>query len=112
MSKTTKKRSQKAGLPPGTPVHIGEKKTETPIITMLRFNESTYQEKVAATVAECLESIDENHRTWISVKGLHEIETVQQLATGLGLHPLVLKTSLIPINGQNLRTMTHTYFLC
>jgi len=43
MSKITKKRSQKAGLPPGTLVHIGEKKTEKLKITIMDYNETQFR---------------------------------------------------------------------
>lgn len=45
MPKLIKKRSEKAGLPPGTPVHIGEKRIEKAKITVLDYDESRFQEK-------------------------------------------------------------------
>jgi len=45
MPKPIKKRSKKAGLPPGTLVHIGEKKAETPKITIMDYDEAHFQEK-------------------------------------------------------------------
>src|SRR4030042_1764612 len=47
MPKLMKKRSRKAGLPPGTLIHIGEKKTEEIKITIMDYDESQFQEKEA-----------------------------------------------------------------
>jgi len=43
MSKVTKKRSLKAGLPPGTLVYIGERKAEAVRITVIDYDESSFQ---------------------------------------------------------------------
>ena len=39
------KAREKVGLPPGTLVHIGEKKTEKAKITIIDFNEAQLEEK-------------------------------------------------------------------
>lgn len=39
MPKLVKKRSKKAGFPPGTIVHIGNKRTEKTKITIVDYNE-------------------------------------------------------------------------
>jgi len=45
MPKLIKKRSGKSGLPPGTLIHIGEKKNEEPKITIIDYDDSSFQEK-------------------------------------------------------------------
>jgi len=45
MSRFIKKRSKKAGLPPGTLVHIGEKKTEKVRTTIIDYDEANFEEK-------------------------------------------------------------------
>jgi len=53
MPKLIKKRSKKAGLSPGTLIHIGEKKAETLKITVMDYDEAHFQEKEINTVEEC-----------------------------------------------------------
>jgi magnesium transporter len=53
MPKLTKKRSRKAGLPPGTLVHIGERKTEEVRISIMDYTKTHLQEKEAKTADEC-----------------------------------------------------------
>ena len=45
MPKLIKERSKKAGLPPGTIIHIGEKKTGEAKIKIIDYDEAHLQEK-------------------------------------------------------------------
>jgi magnesium transporter len=94
MSKLIKKRSKKAGLPPGTLVHIGEKKTDTPKITVMDYDEAHFQEKEIKTIEECFLFKDKPTVTWINIDGLHQVEILEKLGECYGLHPLVLEDIL------------------
>ncbi len=91
MPKLIKKRSKKSGLPPGTLVHIGEKKTEEPKITIIDYDESHVEEKEVKTVEECFVFKDKSTVTWINMDGLHQIKILEKLGECYGLHPLVLE---------------------
>jgi len=94
MPKLTKKRSQKAGLPPGTLIHIGEKKREEPKITILDYDEAQFQEREAKSTKECFPFKEKPTVTWINVEGLHQVEVLERLGGCYGLHPLVLEDIL------------------
>jgi magnesium transporter len=94
MPKLIKKRSKKAGLPPGTLIHIGEKKSETPKITIIDYDEASYQEKEIKTIEECLLFKDKPTVTWMNVDGLHQIEILEKIGECYGLHPLVMEDIL------------------
>jgi len=47
------KRLKKVGLPPGTPVYVGEKKIDRARIKIIDYDEAQFQEKEAKTVEEC-----------------------------------------------------------
>jgi len=51
--KPVKRRSKKAGLSPGTLVHIGEKKAENVRITYIDFDGQSFQEKHVTNIEEC-----------------------------------------------------------
>jgi magnesium transporter len=55
MQKLATKRaaSAKIGLPPGTLVHVGEKKAEKVRISIIDYDERQFEEKEAKTVEEC-----------------------------------------------------------
>ena len=94
MIQPTPKRSRKAGLPPGTPVHLGERKSETTRLMLLHYDEQQAVEKQIEAVEECQSFRDRPGVTWINVTGLHEVERLAQLGGTLGLHPLVLEDIL------------------
>ncbi len=94
MPKLIKKRSKKAGLPPGSLVHIGEKKAETLKITVMDYDEAHFEEKEIKTIDECFIFKDKLTVTWINIDGLHQVEILEKLGECYGLHPLVLEDIL------------------
>ena len=94
MQKLTKKRSKKVGLPPGSLIHIGEKKKEGTKISIQDYDETNFQEKEAKTIDECFLLKDKPTVTWINVDGIHQIEILEKLGNCFGLHPLVLEDIL------------------
>jgi magnesium transporter len=94
MAKLIKKRSKKAGLPPGTLVHIGEKRAGEPKITLIDYDEANYQERDVRSVEECFPFREKPSVTWINVEGVHDVEVVEKLGHCFGLHPLVLEDIL------------------
>ena len=94
MPRTVQKRSRKAGLPPGTPVHIGERKSETTRLTLLHYNEQRAVEQEIKTVDEAQALRSSPGVSWINVTGLHDVEQLAQFGKAFGLHPLVLEDVL------------------
>jgi magnesium transporter len=94
MPKLIKKRSKKAGLEPGSLVHIGEKKTEEVKITIIDYDESHFQEKEAKSIEECFVFKDKPTVTWINIEGIHQIEILEKLGECYGLHPLIMEDIL------------------
>ena len=89
-----KKRSKKRGLPPGTLVHIGEKKIEKVRIRVIDYDEAQLQEKEPKTIEECFPFKNLPTVTWINIDGLHDIEVMEKIGKHFGLHPLVLEDIL------------------
>jgi magnesium transporter len=94
MSKLIKKRSKKAGLPPGSLVHIGEKKVEEVKITIIDYDETHFQEKEAKSIEECFTFKEKPTVTWINVEGIHQVEILEKLGECYGFHPLILEDIL------------------
>lgn len=93
-SRFTKKSPEKAGLPPGTLVHIGEKMLEKAKITIIDYDETNFQEKEAKTVEECFPFKDEPTNTWINIDGLHEVDIIEKIGKHFDVHPLILEDIL------------------
>jgi len=93
-AKRTKRRSKKAGLPPGTLIHIGEKKAEKVRITVIDYDEQHFQEKQVVNVEECFPFKATPTVTWINIDGLHQIDIIKKLGQHFELHPLILEDIL------------------
>ncbi len=84
-------RSEKAGLPPGTLMHIGEEKQHTPKISIIDYNETKFEEKIAQTVEECFPFRRKKSVTWINIDGIHDIKIIEDLGKHFGFHSLLLE---------------------
>jgi magnesium transporter len=89
-----KKRSGKAGMPPGSLVHIGEKKEERARITLMDYDQNEVQEREVKDIAECFPFRDTPTVTWINIDGLHDVEVIERLGGHFNLHPLILEDIL------------------
>ncbi|MFW6145919.1 MAG: magnesium/cobalt transporter CorA [Planctomycetota bacterium] len=89
MRKLIRSQSTKRGLPPGTPVFVGERRAETPAITLIDYDASELHERRVDGVDACLPFKDTSTITWINVDGLHDADLVQALCEGFAIHPLV-----------------------
>jgi magnesium transporter len=92
--KSTRRRSQKAGLPPGTLVHIGEQRSEEVLVTVIDYDEAHFTQETLKAVEECFVFKDSPSVTWINVDGIHQEKVLQQLGECYGLHPLMLEDIL------------------
>jgi len=91
LSKLVKKKSKKAGLPPGSIAHIGNKRAKKTKITIVDYNEKQFQEKEAKTVKECFPYKNKPTVTWINIDGLHEVKIIEELGKNYNFHPLILE---------------------
>jgi magnesium transporter len=89
--KFVKKASETAGLPPGTVVHVGEKKSVKTRITLFDYDKSAYLEKELSSIEDCFPFKDKTSVTWINIDGIEQIEIIQKIDTHFGIHPLVLE---------------------
>ncbi len=94
MSRINRKRSKKAGLPPGTLVHIGKRKTEKAGITIIDYDQTNFQEKEVKSVEECFPFKDTSTVTWINIDGIHQTEIIEKIGMHFNLHPLILEDIL------------------
>jgi magnesium transporter len=96
MSRWFKKRSKKAGLSPGTLVHIGEKKIEKVRIFLIQYDGNQAVEKEVSRPEDCFPILDSPTVTWIHVIGLHETDILKKFGDLLKLNHLVLEDILNP----------------
>jgi len=91
MPRYGRRKAKKVGLPPGTLIHVGNKKTEQVKITVIDYDESALQEKKVTNVEECNPFKEKPTVTWINVDGIHDVNTIEKIGENYGIHPLLLE---------------------
>ncbi|UCF69763.1 MAG: magnesium/cobalt transporter CorA [candidate division WOR-3 bacterium] len=91
MSKYGRRKAKKVGLPPGTLIHVGERKTEQVKITVIDYDESAVRESTITKVEECYPFKDSPTVTWINIDGIHDVDTIERIGKNYGIHPLLLE---------------------
>ena len=94
MAKLVKKRTQKSGLPPGTLIHIGEKRTEKVKIRIMDYSDMGLKEMEADTIETCFPFKDKPTNTWINIEGIHDVRVLERLGECYGFHTLILEDIL------------------
>ena len=87
----TSARSEKAGLPPGTLMHIGETRRHKPKISILDYDEHQLEEKIAQSVEECFPFRRKKSITWINIDGIHDPKIIRDIGEHFGFHYLILE---------------------
>jgi magnesium transporter len=91
MAKLVKKVSKKAGLPPGTLVHIGEDQKEKVKLRLIDYTEDHFEEKELHTIFQSFPYRDKESVTWLDIVGVHEVEIIGALGKHYNLHALLLE---------------------
>lgn len=89
-----KKKSVKVGLPPGSFIHVGEKKVEKAKISLAEYDEKNVEMREITSIEEIEAYTDTPQVTWINVCGLHDTELLKQIGEKFNIHPLVLEDIL------------------
>ena len=86
--------SEKAGLPPGTLIHVGKEPVMPGRITLISYNADRVEERPVQTVDDILRSRDSNAIIWVHCEGLDIASMIETLGHHFGIHPLVLEDIL------------------
>lgn len=78
------------GLPPGTPIHIGEEQAGNIIFTFLQYNELEYNIWQSEQFEEC-PLLTDDKVTWVHITGVHNTEVITQVGECIQLHPLTVE---------------------
>ena len=90
-SKFFKKASKKAGLSPGTLIHVGEQKIDKARITLVNYDQDRLEEKILKRIEESFACKDTPPVSWINIDGLHEVEAIEKICTHFDIHPLTME---------------------
>lgn len=86
-------RRDKIGLPPGTLIFTGQKKTEDTHLKLIQYNENTYNaQRISNAMPEI--QLDPSLVTWLDVRGLHDVKLIEEVGRFFKIHPLALEDVL------------------
>ena len=86
--------AKKVGLPPGTLIHVGIKRSENVKVTAYEYNNTDFEELNNPNLAELIGSFSPSKTSWINIDGLHKTELIEELGGHFNLHPLLLEDVL------------------
>lgn len=93
-SRFMKRRSHKAGMPPGSLIHIGEQRLERTRLSIIGYGPDGVTEVKDATIEQCVACRENPGVSWIDVEGIHDVSTLEELGRLFNLHPLVMEDIL------------------
>ncbi len=89
MLRHAKRISKKAGLPPGTLIHVGDERKSSVKITVIDYDENIFHEQDVKKIEECYQYKEKPSVSWINVNGVHDVEIVKKIGQNYGIHPLL-----------------------
>lgn len=105
MGKHRKLRSKKAGLPPGSLIHIGEVKTQAPVLSLIAYGPDAFVEQELPDLAAFDRYSEGLPVRWLNVHGIHDASLLSEIGKQFDLHPLVIEDIL----NTDQRTKVDTY---
>jgi len=111
MSKFVRRRGKKIGLPPGTPVFVGDKKIEEVKISIIDYDETQFQEKEAKTIEECFPFKETSTVTWINIDGVHQVDVIEKIGKHFDMHPLIMEDIMHTEQRPKMEDFGHYIFI-
>jgi magnesium transporter len=94
MPRSSRSASKKAGLPPGSLIHIGNTAANATKISIIDYNLQEFSERRVASLEEIMPFREKDSITWINVEGLKDVGLIEDIGRGFGIHGLVLEDIL------------------
>jgi magnesium transporter len=90
--------SKNVGLPPGTPIYVGEGEPQPAHITLMTYDEKNFEEKEIvdideAGIEEICGHLTSPNVTWLNIDGL-DVNVIESLGKKMGFHPLIVEDIL------------------
>ncbi|MFT5512237.1 MAG: magnesium transporter [Bacteroidia bacterium] len=111
MSKLSHKYSIKAGLPPGTLIHVGKQNSDSVSISVMDYSLESFEQKKATDKIDCSPFKSPGTVSWINIDGLHNIKLMSNLGKQFKLHDLLLEDILNTNHRPNVEAYDDHVFL-
>lgn len=82
-------RRKKPGQAPGTLLHTGQRQLDQMLMTVHDYDASRYESLPIDQIDASAPYLGNDSKTWIQIRGLHDIQRLQQVMDYFELHPLI-----------------------
>ncbi len=89
-----KNAAAKAGLPPGSLVHVGKVQEAASRISVIHYSKQTIETRCVRSIDEILPDRGKEEITWVNIEGLKDIKIIESIGRNFNIHPLVLEDIL------------------
>jgi len=86
--------AEKAGLPPGELVHVGEVFADEALTSLVDYSKAAVVEQKVHSIDDILRYEGTDTVTWVNVEGLKNVELIKAIGQHFDIHPLVLEDIL------------------
>ena len=105
------KQSKRAGLAPGTLVHVGRERTAAVKVRVIDYSEGQIEQREPKSIEESFPCRDKPTVTWINVDGIHHLDIIEKIGQHFGLHPLILEDVVNTAQRPKLEEYEDHFFL-
>lgn len=89
--KNHKRLSKKAGLPPGTPVHIGKARNSDITIELVIFSEKKAELIKPDSITACKSFLSDDKICWFHIDGVHDTKMLEEAGEIFGISSLIIE---------------------
>lgn len=87
--------SDKAGLPPGSLIYVGNKNPVHNIeIELIEYDRYDINSEIIQNITTCFKKVNEEKISWININGVHDLDLIQKVGEGLKIHNLTIEDIL------------------
>ncbi|MDX1492864.1 MAG: CorA family divalent cation transporter, partial [Longimicrobiales bacterium] len=83
--------TKKAGAPPGSLVHTGERKVDSVLIRLIDYDAESMVERTLSDIEECFPLAEDPPVTWVNIDGLHDVALIERIGDHFGFNRLALE---------------------
>jgi magnesium transporter len=86
--------SDKAGMPPGSLIHVGEVLEAESSMSIIDYSKDTIEEQSIHSIDDIRQYVEKDTVSWLNVEGLGNVGLIESIGKILNIHPLVLEDIL------------------
>lgn len=94
MTNTPNLLTEKAGMSPGSLIHIGDIHEQQPLMSVTHYNKTHHETYKVKSLSKILINKPTDCLTWVNIEGLRNIELIKEIGKEFNIHPLVLEDIL------------------